>query len=637
MLYVLYLCVIIVPKKVFSMKLYYDKRLSDPTYYAQQGFRNGNKTTTRNVKKFGKHSQLLLITDDPLAYVKEEIRKMNEEARAGKVDMNVTLNFNEKLPFNGEDISKSSLLNIGYFYLQSFYQKLHLSQFFQSIVSDTKISFDCDQINRFLTYARILDPDSKYGTYDKLDTYYEKPDISYHQIMRFMDVLNANSKEYLEHLFQFSDTIVKRDTSVMYYDCTNYYFESETYDNDIIDDVTGECIKGIRQFGFSKEHRPNPIVEMGLIMDSRGIPVTMCIHPGNTSEQETAIPLEKEVIKMLDGKKFIYCADGGLGSYNIRKFNSMGGRAFIVTQSIKKLSDILKEAVFNDCDYRLLSDDTPITIETMKTFDRHNRNNLELYNNKAYKIIEADKLVDLGLCEEKVCKNGKVKKVKSKATLKQYLIITFSRKMMEYQRTIRNRQIERAQKLLKLKDPEEIKKGPNDVRRFLKRTAKSKNGEEAEVRYSLDLDKIAEEERYDGYYAVATNLNDPAKDILNIAHKRYKIEDCFRVMKTNFDARPVYHRKPERIRAHFLICYTALLICRLIECRLDDQNTHVTTDQLIETLKNMNVVNIHDLYYMAVYQGSKTLNALEKEIHLLLDRKYYQPKELTKIIKKLTK
>lgn len=633
----LYFYAIIVPKKVFSMKLYYDKRLSDPTYYAQQGFRNGNKTTTRNVKKFGKHSQLLLITDDPLAYVKEEIRKMNEEARAGKVDMNVTLNFNEKLPFKEDDISKSSLLNIGYFYIQSFYQKLHLSQFFRSIVSDTKISFDCDQINRFLTYARILDPDSKYGTYDKLDTYYEKPDISYHQIMRFMDVLDANSKEYLEHLFQFSDTIVKRDTSVMYYDCTNYYFESETYDDDIIDEVTGECLKGIRQYGFGKEHRPNPIVEMGLIMDSRGIPVTMCIHPGNTSEQLTAIPLEKEVVKMLDGKKFIYCADGGLGSYNIRKFNSMGGRAFIVTQSIKKLSDILKEAVFNDCDYRLLSDDTPITIETMKTFDRHNKNNLELYNDQAYKIIEADKIVDLGLCEEKVCKNGKVKKVKTKATLKQYLIITFSRKMMEYQRTIRNRQIERAQKLLNLKDPEEIKKGPNDVRRFLKRTAKSKNGEVAEVRYSLDLDKIAEEERYDGYYAVATNLNDPAKDILNIAHKRYKIEDCFRVMKTNFDARPVYHRKPERIRAHFLICYTALLICRLIECRLDDQNTHVTTNQLIETLKNMNVVNIHDLYYMAVYQGSKTLNALEKEIQLLLDRKYYQPKELTRIIKKLTK
>lgn len=622
-------------KKVISLKLYYDKRLSDPTYYAQQGFRNGNKTTTRNVKKFGKHSQLLLITDDPLAYVKEEIRKMNETSRTGKVDLNVTFNFNEKLTPKNEDISKSDLLNIGYFYIQSIYQKLHLSQFFSSIVADSKLTFDCDEINRFLTYARILDPDSKYGTFDKLGTYYEKPNIPYHHIIRFMDVLNAHGNEYIEHLFHYSSSVVKRDTSVLYYVCTNYYFESESYDDDIIDDVTGELIKGIRQFGVCKEHRPTPIVEMGLIMDSRGIPVSMCLHPGNTSEQLTAIPLEKEVIKMLDGKKFIYCADSGLGSYNIRKFNSMGGRAFIVTQSIKKLSDTLKQSVFNDCDYKLLSNDRSVTIEHMKSFDRHNKDNVDLYNDHAYKIIKADKIVDLGLYEEKVYKNGKIAKVKSKATLKQHLIITFSRKMMEYQRTIRNRQIERAKKLLSLKDPEEIKKGPNDVRRFLKRT--DKKGKKAEVKYVLDSDKIAEEEKYDGYYAIATNLDDEAKDILSISHKRYKIEDCFRVMKTNFDARPVYHRKAERIKAHFMICYTALLIYRLIECRLDEQKTHVTTDQLIETLKNMNVANVHDLYYMAVYQGSKTLSALEKDMPLLLDRKYYQPKELTKIIKKLSK
>lgn len=206
---------------------------------------------------------------------------------------------------------------------------------------------------------------------------------------------------------------------------------------------------------------------------------------------------------------------------------------------------------------------------------------------------------------------------------------------MEYQRTIRNRQIERAKKLLQLKDPEEIKKGPNDVHRFLKRIAKGKGGEEAKVQYALDLEKIAEEEKYDGYYAVATNLQDDAKTILNIAQQRYKIEDCFRVMKTHFNGRPIYHRKPERIRAHFLICYTALLIYRLLECRLEDQNTHVTTDQLIKTLKNMNVVNVHDLYYIAVYQGSNTLTALEKDMPLLLDRKYYQPKDLTKIIKKI--
>lgn len=636
MLYVLYICVIIVLKKVYSMKLYYDKRLSDPTYYAQQGYRNGKKTTTRNVKKFGKHSQLLLISDDPLAYVKEEIRKMNEEFRVGKVEMNIVFNFNEKVTPSNVDISKSELINIGYFYIQSIYQRLHLSSFFNSVTSDSKITFDCNEINRFLTYARILDPDSKYGTFDKLDTYYEKPDIPYHQILRFMDILDSHSKEYLEHLFQYSNHIVQRDTSVMYYDCTNYFFESEMPDETIIDEVTGEVITGLRQFGINKEHRPNPIVEMGLIMDTRGIPVSMCIHPGNTNEQLTAIPLEEEVLKMVDGKKFIYCADGGLGSYNIRKFNSMGGRAFIVTQSIKKLSDTLKESIFNDYDYKLLSNDKPITIEEMKTFDRKIEGNKGLYMDRAYKIVKADKIVDLGLYEEKTYKNGKVRKIKSKATLKQHLIITFSRKMMEYQRTIRNRQVERAKKLLDKKDPEEIKKGPNDVRRFLKRTSTSKDGKEVIIDYKLDSDKIAEEEKYDGYYAIATNLDDEAKDILAIAHKRYKIEDCFRVMKTNFEARPVYHRKAERIRAHFMICYTALLIYRLLECRLDDQDTHITTDQLIETLKNMNVVNVHDLYYMSVYQGSRTLSALEKDMTLLLDRKYYQPKDLTKIIKKLS-
>lgn len=283
-------------------------------------------------------------------------------------------------------------------------------------------------------------------------------------------------------------------------------------------------------------------------------------------------------------KIHLLCADGGLGSYNIRKFNSMGGRAFIVTLSIKKLSETLKESVFNDCDYKILTNDLPAAIKDMESFDRYDKDNMALFNDHAYKINEAHKIVDLELYEEKVYKNGKIGKVKSKAKLKQHLIITFSRKMMEYQRTIRNRQIKHAKKFLCLKDPEEIKKGPNDVHRFSK---EDKEGKETKVKYALDSDKIVEEGKYDGYYAIATNLDNEPKDILNIAHKRYKIEDCFHVMKTNFDAQPVYHRNAKRIRAHFMFCYTALLIHRLIECRLDDQNTHVTTDQLIETLKNM--------------------------------------------------
>lgn len=614
-----------------SMKLYYDKRLKDPTYYIQQGFRNGKKTTTKNIKRLGKHSELLLITDNPLEYAKNEVKKMNEEYRSGRSEFIVTMDFNERIPSTDSPCSNSTSLNIGYLYLKDVYAKLNLSDFFKSVSSDRKITYDCNKICQFLTYARILDPASKYGTYDKLDTYYEKPQVEYQHMIRFLDILDRNSDKYLKHLFDNSENIVKRDTSVMYYDCTNYFFETEKPDEEIVDEVTGEIILGLRQFGISKENKTSPIVEMGLIMDSRGIPISMCIHPGNTNEQLTAVPLEKEVIKMTGNKKFIYCADAGLGSYNIRKFNDMGGRAYIVTQSVKKLGQEIKDIVFNDSNYRLLSNDDAITLKEMRTFNKKDANNLSLYNDFAYKVIPANTAMDTGLYEEKVYKNGRTKKVKAKGTLHQYIIVTFSRKMMEYQRTIRERQLERAKKLLRLKDPEKIKKGPNDIRRFLKNTSSDT------ANYVLDMDKIHEEEKYDGFYAVATNLDDSAKDILAVAQNRYKIEDCFRIMKTNFDARPVFLRKPERIRAHFLICYTALLIYRLMECKLDDNLTHVTTSNLIKTLRNMNVVNMDDMYYKSIYSGSQALDALEKCFELQLNRKYYKPSDLNKIVKKFSK
>ena len=614
-----------------SMKLYYDKRLKDPTYYIQQGFRNGKKTTTKNIKRLGKHSELLLITDNPLEYAKNEVKKMNEEYRSDRSEFIVTMDFNERIPSTDSPCSNSTSLNIGYLYLKDIYAKLNLSDFFKSVSSDRKITYDCNKICQFLTYARILDPASKYGTYDKLDTYYEKPQVEYQHMIRFLDILDRNSDQYLKHLFDNSENIVKRDTSVMYYDCTNYFFETEKPDEEIVDEVTGEIILGLRQFGISKENKTSPIVEMGLIMDSRGIPISMCIHPGNTNEQLTAVPLEKEVIKMTGNKKFIYCADAGLGSYNIRKFNDMGGRAYIVTQSVKKLGQEIKDIVFNDSNYRLLSNDDAITLKEMRTFNKKSANNLSLYNDFAYKVIPTNTAMDTGLYEEKVYKNGRTKKVKAKGMLHQYIIVTFSRKMMEYQRTIRERQLERAKKLLRLKDPEKIKKGPNDIRRFLKNTSSDT------ANYVLDMDKIHEEEKYDGFYAVATNLDDSAKDILAVAQNRYKIEDCFRIMKTNFDARPVFLRKPERIRAHFLICYTALLIYRLMECKLDDNLTHVTTSNLIKTLRNMNVVNMDDMYYKSIYSGSQALDALERCFELQLNRKYYRPSDLNKIVKKYSK
>ena len=265
----------------------------------------------------------------------------------------------------------------------------------------------------------------------------------------------------------------------------------------------------------------------------------MCIAPGNSNEQTTALPLEKELVKMFGDKKnrFIYCADAGLGSYHIRNYNSMGGRAFVVTQSVKKLADKLKQAVFNDFDYRLISNDSPVSVRELKIMNENDSDYLALRGDKAYKIIEADTLLDVGLYEEQILSNGKTRNVKSKATLKQHVIITFSRKAFEYQRAVRARQIRRARKILENMDPDEYKKGPNDVTRFIRRKSEEK------AAYELDLAKIAEEAKYDGYYAIATNLDDPAKDILAINEQRYKVEECFRILKTDFASRPYFHSK----------------------------------------------------------------------------------------------
>ena len=615
------------------MKLWYDKKSKDPTYFMQLGIRNGKKVTTKNVARIGKHSELLRITDDPLAYAKKEIAKANEEAKnTNKVDMEIRLDFAEKIKSTSDTVSASTLKNIGYLYLQKLYNQLKLDKFFNDVSKDRKFNFNPDIVNKFMTYSRILDPDSKLGSFEKLSTFYEEPEFDYQHIMRTMDLMYENYNEYIEYLFKASGNIVKRNTSVCYYDCTNYYCESENQDPDYIDESTGEVFTGLRQYGFAKDHKPNPLVEMGLFMDTNGIPISMCIAPGNTNEQTTVIPLEKELVKMFgdDKKKFIYCADAGLSSYHIRNFNSMGGRAFVVTQSVKKLSDVLKQAVFNDCDYRLLSDDSSVSIETLKTFDKKDEKNNSIYNDKAYKIIEANSLLDVGLYEEKILNNGKTKKVKSKATLKQHVIITFSRKSMEYQRFIRNRQIERAKNILKNLDPDKYKKGMNDVTRFIKKTKNSKD------KYELNLEKIKEEEKYDGFYAIATNLDDSVKDILAINEQRYKVEECFRILKTDFASRPYFHRTRERIISHFMFCYTALLIYRLLEVKLNkfDKDTHFTTRNIIETLKNMQVSNISDLCYASQYTGSKILSALEGIFEMGLDKKYYLPKDLNKKCRK---
>ena len=619
-----------------GMKLNYDKKSKDPTYFIQKGFRIGSKTTTKNIARIGKHSELLMITDDPLAYAREQVAKYNREEKEGRVSMEVKIDFNEKIKITNNSASSSSSLNIGYFFLQQLYHRLAVGSFFKEATADSRITFDPNLVNRFLIYDRILYPGSKLNSLRHLNRYYEQPSFDYQHIHRTLDIMAAHYDEYISRLFDSSCGIVRRNTSVCYYDCTNFYFETESPDEDYLDEVTGELVNGLRKYGISKQHQPAPLVEMGLFMDADGIPLTMCLASGSDNEQTTAVPLEKKLTKMLHGKKFIYCADAGLGSLNIRNFNSMGGRAFIVTQSVKKLSADLKQAVFNDYGYRLLSDDSPVSVRSLKEFDKSDPDKRPLYLDRAYKAIPADKAIDLGFYEEKILKNGKKKRVKSPAIVPQSVIITFSRKMMEYQRTIRNRQIERAKKLLKNMDPETYKKGPSDVTRFIKRIQNGSDEGKTGKSYGIDQALIDEEEKYDGYYAIATNLGESAKEIVSISSQRYKIEDCFRIMKTDFSGRPVFHHTREHITAHFMICYTALLIYRLLEKKLDDKEMHFPIGPVIETLQNMAVTNIEDMCYKSTYTGSQVLTALNAVFDLQLDRQYYQPKELNKKIKKIS-
>lgn len=610
------------------MKIWYDRKSKDPSYFVQQGIRNGKKVTTKNIFKIGKHSELLAQGHaDPLAYAKEVVEEYNKKMKSEKVDLEITIDFNKKLIPSDNVSSKSSLLNIGYFFLQDIYSKLNLKDFIKNITKDKKITYNLNDITRFLTFDRILNPRSKLAAVNNLDFFYEKPSFSHQNVLRGMDILADNYDSYLQHLFENSNIIVKRDTSICYYDCTNYYFEVETADEPYYDEVTGEYLYGLRQYGPSKEHRPNPIVEMGLFMDKDGIPLTMGLYPGNMNEQKTVHELEIKLIKTLKNKRIIYCGDAGLGSASIRAFNDMGGRAFIVTQSIKKLSEELQNDIFNDTDYKLLSNNSCVTLKHMKSFNKFDENNISLYQDKAYKEIIVDSNVDLGLFEEKKLKNGNTQTVKSKANLKQKIIITYSRKMAEYQKNIRNKQIERAKALL-ARGVDDIRKGPNDIARFIKSTNKSL--------YTLDQDRIDLEEKYDGFYAIATNLlEDDPKDIIEINSQRYKIEDCFRVLKTNFNGRPVHHRLDNRIVAHFIICYTALLIYRLLEKQLKDKKYDFTINEILTTLKNMNVSNRDGLFYEAEFTSSKVCTALNDLFNFGLDKKYYQNSELTKLVKKI--
>lgn len=557
------------------MKVNIYKSKNKITYFLAKTLRTGKTTTTQNIEKIGTYDELIKKYPDPLSYCKELAKKRTKQEKEYlKEKFSVVLD-------NSELIAKTRIpnkrsKNIGYFYLKYFYEKLNIKNMLRRLTSNKKIQYDPNNTFEYLVYSRILDPHSKYKSLQDFKNYYGYEKTNYQDIIKTMDIFPKYFEFFQNFLYENSKDIIERDTSVLYYDCTNYFFETDKEDN-------------IRKYGVSKEHRPNPIVQMGLFMDGSGIPLFFKIFPGNVNEQTTTLKLEEKIVKTFKLSNFVYCSDAGLGSNETRLFNSIENRDFLVTQSLKKL----KKDDLN-C---VLTDDNWYDPETM-------RNDISLLNlkdddEKVYiKILPVNNPIDIGL--RSYTRNMQIKK---KSDFKQTVIVTFSKKIQLYQRRIRENQIERAQNLILKNTADKVSE--SSPKRFIKRNLDSNE------KYTLDLDKINYEEQFDGFYAVATSLDKDYKEIVKILKRRWQIEESFRILKTNLKARPVFHSREDRIKTHFMICYVALLIYRILEKKL---GYIYTTNEIIETLKNMEVTNLKNdqMHFVSLYDGADIIIDLDK-------------------------
>ena len=486
------------------------------------------------------------------------------------------------------DYDKQTFFRGGYLFPQSVYYQLQINKICRKLKQKYKFKYDINAILSDLIYARILDPCSKRSSYKTASEFLEKPSYELHDIYRALDVLGSECDLIQSEVYKNSHFLGKRNDKILYYDCTNYYFEIEQED-------------GNKKYGKSKEHRPNPIIQMGLFMDGDGIPLAFSLFSGNANEQTSLKPLEKKVLNEFECQKFIYCSDAGLGSEAIREYNHMGERAYIVTQSIKKLKQEEKDWVLNPQGFKRVSDNTPVDITKLPEDDK------ELY----YKD------------EPYTTKN-----------LHQRLIITYSPKYALYQKSIRSKQVERAQQMLDTGNAKKNRKNPNDPARFIGTVAATKDGEAADIQHYLDETKIAEEAAYDGLYAVCTDLlDDEVGDILKVSEGRWQIEECFRIMKTDFSARPVYLQNENRIKAHFLICFLALLIYRFLEKSL---NCKYTCEEVLETLKAMNFAEVQEQGFIPLYKRDAITDALHESCGFRTDYQFITRSKM-RAIQKISK
>ena len=491
------------------MRVVTSKSKNAESFYISKGYVNDKGVSTSViVRKLGTLKELLPehgpTRDDVMAWAREQARIETLKYKQEKEEKQIKLTFHADRLL---DYHKQTFFRGGYLFLQSIYYQMQMNKICRKLKQRYKFKYDINAILSDLIYARILDPCSKRSSYKAASEFLEKPSYELHDVYRALDVLGAECDLIQAEVYKNSHFMGKRNDKILYYDCSNYYFEIEQED-------------GSKKYGKSKEHRPNPIIQMGLFMDGDGIPLAFSLFPGNANEQTSLKPLEKKVLGDFGCQKFIYCSDAGLGSESIREYNHMGERAYIVTQSIKKLKKEEKEWALDPQGFKRVSDDKPVDITKLPEDDKGLYYKDEPYTTKK---------------------------------LHQRLIITYSPKYALYQKSIRNKQVERAQKMLDSGKTKKNRKNPNDPARFIGKMAVTKDGEAADIKQYLDEDKIAEEAQYDGLYAVCTDLlDDEVDDILKVSEGRWKIEECFRIMKTDFTARPVYLRDENRIKAHFL-------------------------------------------------------------------------------------
>ena len=570
------------------MNLHITKSKNAESFYIAKSYVKANgSTSSAIVRKLGTLNQLIVehgpTRDDVLAWAKNEVKLETERYKKEKEAKTVLI------PFHADrqlDYDKQTFYRGGYLFLQSIYYGFQMNKTCRKLKAKYKFKYDINAILSDLIYARVLEPASKRSSFKTASEFMEKPAYKLHDVYRALDVLGNECDFIQSEAYKNSHFIGKRNDQILYYDCTNYYFEIEQEDGD-------------KKYGKSKEHRPNPIIQMGLFMDGDGIPLAFSLFPGNTNEQKSLKPLEQKVIGDFGCQKFIYCSDAGLASEDIRTYNHLGERAFIVTQSIKKLPAEDKTWALNKSGFKRVADDMPVDITALPDDDTSLYYKEEPYTPKK---------------------------------LHQRLIITYSPKYARYQKAIREKQVERAEKMIASGNTKKQRKNPNDPGRFIGTIAVTEDGEAAKVHAFLDENKIAGEAMYDGLYAVCTDLlDDDVNGILKVSEGRWQIEECFRIMKTDFSARPVYLQDGNRIKAHFLICFLALLSYRALEKELDYQ---YTCEEILDTLRGMNFAGIQEQGFVPLYKRLKITDDLHEACGFRTDYQFITKSQMKTIQKK---